>query len=321
MISLNDLAAGIVRRLIGDAEALGVAVSHLPSGTVVVDAGVEVAGSLEAGRLFSEACMGGMGNVRLGELQLDGLTLLGVEVDAHQPVLACMAAQYAGWAVRVPGGGTSSPYTAMGSGPARALYRGDPIFQILDYRDAASVAVLALESRRLPSEATACWIAGKCGISPERLQLLVAPTASLVGSVQIAARIVEAGIHKMHEVGFDIGTVRAGFGSCPLAPVASDDLQAVGRTNDAVLYGGRAWYTVQADDAQIASVIEKLPSAASRDYGVPFSELFERCGGDFYKIDPLLFSPAELSITNMTSGKTFRAGRVNAEIVGQALLQ
>jgi methenyltetrahydromethanopterin cyclohydrolase len=152
------------------------------------------------------------------------------------------------------------------------------------------------------------------------LSIVVAPTASLVGSVQIAARIVETGLHKLHELGFDIGSVRSGFGSCPLAPVAADDLAALYRTNDAVLYGGRAWYTVQADDARVESVIERLPSSASPDYGVSFAELFQRYGGDFYKIDPLLFSPAEVSISNAASGRTFHAGGVDASMLTHALL-
>lgn len=320
MISLNERAHAVFRRLSEAAEPLQVVVSELENGTTVLDAGVEIDGSLEAGRLFSEVCLGGLADVHLRQLQLDDLALPGVEVSVHQPVLACMASQYAGWAVNVPATDSSKKYFAMGSGPARALYRGEPIFADIDYRDPATVAVLTLESNRLPSPEVAAWVAGKCGVSPDRLFLLVAPTASLVGSVQVAARIVETGLHKMHEVGFDMATVRAGFGSCPLAPVAADDLTAIGRTNDAVLYGGRAWYTVKADDAQIESVIERLPSVASRDYGVPFGELFRRHGGDFYKIDPLLFSPAEIAITNSVSGRTFQAGTVNTAVLRASLL-
>jgi len=320
VISLNERAHAVFRRLSEAAEPLQVVVSELENGTTVLDAGVEIDGSLEAGRLFSEVCLGGLADVHLRQLQLDDLALPGVEVSVHQPVLACMASQYAGWAVNVPATDSSKKYFAMGSGPARALYRGEPIFADIDYRDPATVAVLTLESNRLPSPEVAAWVAGKCGVSPDRLFLLVAPTASLVGSVQVAARIVETGLHKMHEVGFDMATVRAGFGSCPLAPVAADDLTAIGRTNDAVLYGGRAWYTVKADDAQIESVIERLPSVASRDYGVPFGELFRRHGGDFYKIDPLLFSPAEIAITNSVSGRTFQAGTVNTAVLRASLL-
>lgn len=319
MISLNELSAGIVAQLAERAEPLEVAVSRFDNGAQLIDAGVDVAGSLEAGRLFAEVCMGGLGDVRLRGLQVDGLALPGVEVAVSRPALGCMAAQYAGWAVNVPASGDNKKYFAMGSGPARALYRGEPLFDHIDYADPGQMAVLTLEARHLPTEAVAEWVARKCGVSVDAVHLLVAPTASLVGSVQIAARVVETGLHKMHEVGFDIGAVRSGFGCCPLAPVAADDLTAIGRTNDAVLYGSRAWYTAQTEDAAVEDVIERLPSSASRDYGVSFLELFKRYEGDFYKIDPLLFSPAEVSITNTTSGRTFRAGGVDAAMVAGTL--
>ena len=197
---------------------------------------------------------------------------------------------------------------------------GEALFEQLSYRDSADVAVLALESRALPTPDVADWIAEKCRVGPEQLYLLVAPTASLVGSVQVAARVVETGLHKMTKLGFDFQTVLAGVGTCPLAPIAADDLQAIGRTNDTVLYGGQVWYTVQAEDAAIASLIERLPSSVSRDYGTPFYELFQRYGGDFYQIDPLLFSPAEIYINNVVSGRTFHAGSRDAAMIQKVLL-
>lgn len=321
MISLNDQALEIVRNMMAEAEALQLKVQRLDNGATVIDAGVNVAGSLEAGRLFAEACLGGMGKVHFCELNYGELTLPGVDVTVNQPALACMAAQYAGWAVKVEETSAKDTYMAMGSGPARALYRAEPLFQKLTYRDTANVAVLALENRILPSERVAQWVAEKCRISTEHLYVLVAPTASLVGSVQIAARVVETGLHKMLEVGFDLNEVLSGFGTCPLAPVAKDDLRAIGRTNDAVLYGGRAWYTLRGDDAHIEERIAKLPSSASKDYGTPFYELFQRYDGDFYRIDPSLFSPAEVGINNVTSGRSFHSGRVNLEIIEKMLAE
>ena len=314
MVSVNHHALPIVQRMIEEAEALQVAVSRLDNGATVIDAGVHVPGSLEAGRLFAEICLGGLGKVEFCQLSLGDFWLPGVTVTVRHPVVACMASQYAGWAVK------AEDFFAMGSGPARALYGGEPLFERLKYRDRADVAVLALEGRCLPPEEVAEKVAEKCGVAPDRLYLLIAPTASLVGSVQVAARVVETGLHKMLEVEFDIDTVLAGFGTCPLAPIAEDDLRAIGRTNDAVLYGGRAWYTVQTDDARIEEVIGHLPSSASRDYGTPFYELFLRYNGDFYQIDPLLFSPAEVVINNLTTGRTFHAGQVNGEMLRRALL-
>ncbi len=323
MIGVNERAVEIVRRMIADAEGLGLAVTRLPNGTTVIDAGVRVPGSLEAGRLFAEVCLGGLGQVGFAELDFDDMWLPGVSVSVSHPAVACMASQYAGWSLEAKT--EKGKYFAMGSGPARALYAGEPIFERLVIRDEADVAVLALEGHELPPEVAADKVAEKCGVSPDALYLLVAPTASVVGSVQIAARVVETGLHKMLEVcdgeDLDIATVVSGFGTCPLAPVADDDLRAIGRTNDAVLYAGRAWYTMKADDAQIEEMIDCLPSSASRDYGTSFYELYQRYNGDFYKIDPLLFSPAEVFINNLGSGRTFHAGRVNGRMLRKVLLE
>jgi methenyltetrahydromethanopterin cyclohydrolase len=313
MMSINEQALEIVERMIAQEDRLGLAVSRLANGTTVVDAGVGVTGSLEAGRLFAEVCMGGLAQVSLCHLDVGDLWLPGVTVSVSQPPVACLAAQYAGWAVN------AEDYFGMGSGPARALYRGDPVFEHLSYQDETDVGVLTLEARQLPTEAAADKVARKCGILPERLTLLVAPTASLVGSVQVAARTVETGLHKMVEIDFDVEVLLSGSGTCPLAPIAADDLQAIGRTNDAVLYGGRAWYTMKVDDARIEGVIDRLPSSASSDHGTPFIDLFKRYDGNFYEIDPLLFSPAEVFINNVSSGRTFHAGEINPDMVRRVL--
>ncbi|MFN2167522.1 MAG: methenyltetrahydromethanopterin cyclohydrolase, partial [Anaerolineae bacterium] len=299
MLNINQRAQKIVQQMVDDAAGLAVAVHELDNGATIVDAGINVPGSLEAGRLFAEVCLGGLGSVQFCPLPFADHWLPGVTVSVSHPVVACMASQYAGWAIKAGG------FFAMASGPARALYAGEPHFEHLAYRDQADVAVLALEGRELPTVEAADKVARKCGIGAERLTLLIAPTASLVGSVQVAARVVETGLHKMHEVGYDLDTVLSGLGTCPLASIAKKDLQAIGRTNDAVLYGGRAWYTVRAEDVQIQEVIEQLPSSASRDYGMLFYDLFKRYDKDFYRIDPLLFSPAEVSINNINSGHTF----------------
>ena len=155
---------------------------------------------------------------------------------------------------------------------------------------------------------------------PSQLTFVVAPTASLAGGVQISARILETGLHKMETLGFDVRKVVSGIGSAPVPPVAKNDIRAIGRTNDCILYGGRARYTVRAEDDELAALVDQVPAAASSDYGTPFYEIFKRYGGDFYKIDPLLFSPAEVWLTNATTGRTFRAGGVNPDVLTQSCL-
>ena len=93
--------------------------------------------------------------------------------------------------------------------------------------------------------------------------------------------------------------VLTGFGMAPLAPVAKNDMRAIGRTNDCVLYGGSVHLTVDASDEELEALTPRVPSSASRDYGTPFYDLFKRYEWDFYKVDPHLFSPARVSLTSV----------------------
>jgi methenyltetrahydromethanopterin cyclohydrolase len=319
MISVNERATTIVQQMINDCEALGIRVNRLKNGADVIDAGIEAPGSMEAGRLFSCACMGGLGQVGFSQQICDfenpDFWLPAVTVAVSYPHIACMASQYAGWAVK------HDRYFAIGSGPARAMYADEEIYKKLDYRDQAKTAVLMLEGRELPGEEVAAFVADKCRVRPGQLSLLIAPTASLVGSVQVAARSAETGLHKMTELGFDVRQVSAAYGVCPLAPVAADDLHAIGRTNDAILYGAQVFYSVRAEDNQIADLIEKIPSAGSRDYGTLFYDLFQRYNGDFYQIDRLLFSPAHVEIHNLNSGRTYSAGHLNPSLLRKSFFE
>jgi methenyltetrahydromethanopterin cyclohydrolase len=323
MISVNQRAAAIVRHMIDEREALGLGVKQLKNGAIVLDAGIAVPGSMEGGRLFASACMGGLGQVSFMHQSIEsgefgkaaGFQLPFVAVSISRPHIACMASQYAGWAIK------QDKYFAIGSGPARALYAGEKIFQQLDYQDEAETGVLMLEGRDLPNEGIAAFVAEKCGVRPERLFLVIAPTASLVSSIQIAARSVETGMHKLMALGFDVRRIQAASGLCPLAPIASDDMRAIGRTNDAILYGAQVFYSVQADDRELKSLIERIPSSSSRDYGTSFYELLMRHKGDFFQIDPLLFSPAQVQINNLNSGHTFCAGHLNPSLLKASLIE
>jgi methenyltetrahydromethanopterin cyclohydrolase len=308
-LSLNDRALELADRLVADAEAARVAVSTLPNGTRVIDCGAQAAGGFEAGRAFGEVCMAGLGRVEYAPLVLDGRWFPGVTVTTDRPAVACLAAQYAGWRLDRDG------YFAMGSGPGRALIRAEELYDDLDWDERASAAVLCLETREPPPAEVADFVAERAGVSPAALTLLIAPTASVAGGVQIAARVVETALHKLHELDFDVRRVVAGFGSCPLPPVAGDDMAAIGRTNDAVLYGGQVHLTVEGDDDALRELVERLPASASSDYGEPFGKVLKAANFDFYAIDPLLFSPAQIRLTSVGSGRSFEAGAVNLEVL------
>jgi methenyltetrahydromethanopterin cyclohydrolase len=310
MLSLNDRAVELADRLAADAEAARVAVTTLANGTRVIDCGAQAAGGFEAGRRFAEICMAGLGTVVYAPVTFEGRWLPALTVTTDRPAVACLAAQYAGWRLDRDG------YFAMGSGPGRALIRAEELYDDLDWDEHASAAVLCLETREPPPAAVADFVAERAGVPPSALTLLMAPTASIAGSVQIAARVVETALHKLHELDFDVRRVVAGFGSCPLPPVAGDDMAAIGRTNDAMLYGGQVHLTVEADnDDALGALVERLPASASSDYGEPFGKVLKDANFDFYEIDPLLFSPAQIRLTNLGSGRSFEAGRVDLEVL------
>jgi methenyltetrahydromethanopterin cyclohydrolase len=309
-LGMNELATEIADALAESGALLRVRVHTLPSGARVIDAGVEVEGGYDAGLALAEICMGGLGNVAYSPLQIGGEAWPGLTVWTDHPAESCMASQYAGWAISV------DKFFAMGSGPLRAHARVErELFEKLDYAEEATQGVLVLEGRTLPTDAVAAWVAHKARLEPGQLTFVIAPTASLAGGVQISARILETGLHKMETLGFDVRRIVSGMGTAPIAPVAKNDLRAIGRTNDCILYGGQARYTIRAGDDELAELATKLPASASRDYGTPFYDIFQRYQGDFYKIDPLLFSPAEVWLTSAETGRTFHGGHLNPDVL------
>ena len=315
-LGLNERAWEIADRMATHAEAMRVVARTLPGGARVIDAGIATPGGHAAGLALAEICMGGLGHVDYTPLAIGGDAWPGVRVWTDHPAVSCMASQYAGWAIQV------DKYFAMGSGPLRAHARVErELFAKLGYAETAPRGVLVLETRNPPTEAVAAWVAAKAGLVPAHLTFVVAPTASLAGGVQITARILETGLHKMDTLGFDLTKIVSGIGTAPVPPVAKNDLRGIGRTNDCILYGGRARYTVNAEDAELAELVPKIPASASKDYGTPFSDIFQRYGGDFYKIDPLLFSPAEVWLTSVQSGKTYHAGHLNPEVLRASLVE
>jgi methenyltetrahydromethanopterin cyclohydrolase len=300
--SLNDNAQRIADGMIRDAERLRIGVSKGPSGESLIDAGAKILGSIEAGLRMAEAAMGGLGNVSAVLDRSLNKWPLTVEVRSSQPVLACLASQYAGWNL------TSGKYFAMGSGPARALARVEPLFEKLTYKDSASSAVLVLETAEPPPRALVKKVADATGLATDRLTFLYAPTQSLAATVQIVSRVLEVALHKANDLGYPLENIVDGIGSSPIPAPHQDFLTAMGRTNDAIIYGGIVQLFVRGSAKDAKALADKLPSIASRDFGEPFAKIFKQFKGDFYAIDPLLFSPAEVIVTAIESGDTFRAG-------------
>lgn len=309
MPTLNERAYKLCNAMAADAEQLGIAASALSSGTRLIDCGVKAIASLEAGRRLAEVCLAGLGTVEVGQPEQDAPTPYFVRVTTADPVAACMASQYAGWEIK------GEKFFAMGSGPMRAAAGREELFNAIGHREKADFCVGVLETGKIPPDAVCADIAAKCNVEPTQLTLLVARTASLAGTLQIVARSVETTLHKLREIGFDLARVTHGTGTAPLPPVAEDDLTAIGWTNDAILYGGNVQLTVRADDASIEEIGPRVPSCASSDYGRPFAEIFARYDNDFYRIDPLLFSPAMVTFVNAETGKRSQFGRLAPKVL------
>jgi methenyltetrahydromethanopterin cyclohydrolase len=311
--SLNDNARRIAETMIRDAERLRVAVSKGPSGECLIDAGARAAGGIEAGLRMAEAAMGGLGSVGTAfDRTLEKWPLV-LTVRSSQPVLACLASQYAGWNLSTEG------YFAMGSGPARALARVEPLFDRLAYRDTASSAVLVLETAEPPPPAVVDKVAAATAQPAECLTFLYAPTQSLAGTVQIVSRVLEVALHKANDLKFPLDNIVDGMAAAPLPAPHPDFLTAMGRTNDAIIYGGTVQLFVKGPAAEAKQLAEALPSRSSRDHGQPFAEIFKRFKGDFYAIDPLLFSPAEVIVTAIETGDTFRTGGRDLQMLERSL--
>jgi len=315
-MSVNASSERLVARLIDDAARLHVDVTRTDGGTVIVDAGVNAKGSADAGILIARICMGGLGRVAR-RVALDSAPLWPVFIEVHtsNPVLACLASQYAGWSLSATKEQTGGKkFFSLGSGPARALACKEPLFDELGYRDRHDRGALVMEVDRLPPQVVIDKVLNDCGLAPERLVIAVTPTQSVAGTVQVVARVVEVALHKTHVLGVDLAEIVEGSGSAPLPPPAPDGIAAMGRTNDAILYGGRVHLTVKSD-AAAKRLAAELPSSNARDYGRPFADIFTSFNYDFYQIDPALFAPAQVWVSSLESGATYHGGRVDKPLL------
>lgn len=315
-ISLNRRTEVLVDNLLADARALRLNVQRFENGTRIIDAGIQCTGSIQAGRMVAEICMAGLGQVSVGGAGPVADWAVNLTVHSTDPVTACLGSQYAGWSLSHGEG--KSAFHALGSGPGRALARKEKLYEELQVRDQADTATLVLEVDSLPPLPLAEKIAADCGVDSERLTLILTPTHSLVGTTQVVARVLEVALHKAHELGFPLQHVIDGVGSAPLPPPAPDFLHAMGRTNDAILFGGQVHLFVDGEDGAAEELAGALPSSASRDYGRPFADVFKAYEYDFFKVDPMLFSPARVSITALNSGRTFRAGAIDMSLLSDS---
>ena len=302
---VNAGAQALVADMLARHVALRLGVSKGAQGETLVDAGARHPGGIAAGLLLAQVCLGGLGDVALVPGGSPVRWPWRVVVRSSHPVVACLGSQYAGWSL------SHGDFFALGSGPGRALARKEPLFAELGYRDTSEHAVLVIEADTPPPAPLVASIAADCGVRPQNLTFIYAPTRSLAGGVQVVARVLEVALHKAHELKFPLDRILDGMGAAPLSPPHPDFMTAMGRTNDAIIYAGEVQLFVAGPASDAKALAQQLPSRTSRDYGEPFAAIFKRFNGDFYKIDPLLFSPAKVIVTAVETGESFHAGAID----------
>ena len=314
-ISVSKHAMRIVKEVIARRDELQVKVEKRPKGATIIDAGVAAPGGYQAGLMAVRLCMAGLCEVSLSSRTYGDFDFPTVNVATDQPTISTLAAQFAGWDIKM------GEYFGMGSGPARALaLKPRDIYAEIEYKDKADTAIIVLESDKLPPDDAISYIASECGVKPSRVYAFVTPTNSLAGGVQISGRIVETGIYKLRRLGLDPKKIIYGFGSAPIPAIHPKSARAMGRANDALYYGGETYYTVDfEDDEKLREIVSKAPSSTAKDYGKPFYDVFKAAGFDFYKIDPNLFAPAVVSVNNIKTGQTFKAGQMNARVLKETM--
>jgi len=311
---LNTASYQLLELMRADSSALRVQ-SHVVSDALVIDAGIDVPGSIDAGLLVTRVCMGDAAKVSIITEDADRLVSeIGVMVQTDSPLLACLGGQYAGWPV------TAGKYFAMGSGPMRMARGREAMLEALQIHESPPAVAGVLESTDLPTTEVINVISNETNSPRDKVAIVVAPSGSLVGSIQVVARSIETAMHKLHTLKFDVRTIFSAVGLAPLPPPAkpSDVIGGIGRTNDAMLYGGRVTLWVDCDQEAIDAIADQVPSGASKDYGRPFATIFKDYDYDFYKVDPHLFSPAVVTIINRRSGKASRYGVINTDVLRQS---
>ncbi len=308
-MKLNAAAADLCEIAVNRRDLLRIATQELNCGARLIDFGVHVVGGISAGLLLARICLADRATVELMPAEPSIWSSPQIQVTTDQPSDACMASQYAGWPVQ------GEKFFAMGSGPMRAKRGREHILDVLKIVDESSVAVGVLECDQLPSDAVCCQVAAECRVPCEKLILCVAPTRSIAGTIQVVARSIETSLHKLFELGFDLSQVVSGHGTAPLPPPAQDFAQGIGRTNDAILYGSRVTLWVDTEDSRIDALGPQVPSGNSKDWGRPFAEIFRDYQFDFYKVDPGLFSPAEVTFNNLRTGRAWRFGSLRPDVI------
>jgi len=313
-MGINEMGFEVFEEMLDYADELQIEVHELENGAIVADAGIKAKGGYGAGVYLSRLCLADLAEIQLTPFEVGGILLPGIQVATDHPAVSCMASQCAMWQIK------ADKFFAMGSGPARVLARKTrDLYDKIGYEECSDVGVVVLETAKIPDEKVASQIAEQCGIDPADLRIAVAPTDSVAGLVQVSARVVETGLHKLFTMGFDINTIKSGWGRAPISPVTGDATQCMGSSNDAIIYGGETYYTLKYENLEeLQRYLKEMPSSASRDWGAPFYKTFKAAGFDFFKVDHNVFAPAKVAMNETESRRTFVSGKLSPQVLAES---
>lgn len=309
--TLNDRSAGLCEIAIRDASQLDVRISKNENITLL-DFGVNRLGTFEAGLLLSRICMADLAEISTTDPSSSSIPFPQLQVVTPWPIYACIASQYAGWPF------ATDTYYAMVSGPGRLVRGKEKILEPYPLEIVPNSIVICLESDQLPGTKECRELSHEFD-GLENIFVCVASTNSLPGTLQVIARSIETALHKLHELDFDLNLVERACGMAPIPPIGKTSFQSLGWTNDSILYGGRVDLWFNTAMSELAPVVGQIASCSSPDFGLPFATIFEKYDRDFYKIDRMLFSPAEVGCYSLKDGQQVIAGQRRPDILSRSL--
>jgi len=183
----------------------------------------------------------------------------------------------------------------------------------MGYYNEFDFAVLTVESIDLPNDRIAEHVADLSNVEPTSVFLPTYAAGSTAGSVSMAARAAELAVFRLSELGYPPSEILSATGRAPVAPVSYNESVAMGRTNDALAYGGEVYLQVRKE----SNVFDQVPSNAREEYGVPFERIFEDADWDFYDVDESIFAPAKVTI-DVVDGATYVLGETDEELVAES---
>lgn len=271
---------------------------------VVLDMGVtnntrDVGNNVDFGIITAEATMGGFGKISIENNKIY------VSISSH-PSIATLSCQMAGWRIKI------GNEIAIGSGPAKIAARiPKETIERIGYFENAEKAALLLETNVMPDESTARKILEKT--KAKKVIVGAFRGDSMVGLINVLARVVEMGFYRMDYLKFDTNKCISGYGFVPIPKLNADVMYT---SNDALIYGADVTINVDGWDENLT---DKISSSSSPAYGKPFKDIFTEAGGDFYKIDLGIFAPAKITINDVKSNKKYVSGYINQDIISKIL--